>query len=165
LGDFISTKNKRQDQSSTDDTAAEAINLKNDLELQRLLKESHLLNRSSGSTLTHNNRHKALDLRMQILGAKSSLFRQVKMPLSHHRGIIAKADQREASRRQEAKENGIILEQETKKRGAKKERRERGVGAPTIGKFQHGILKLNRRDISEIQGAQSSQRVSQKRRK
>jgi Domain of unknown function (DUF4602) len=159
------TKNKRQDQSLTEDTAAEAVNLKNDLELQRLLKESHLLSRSSGSTLTHTHRHKALDLRMQSLGAKSSLFRQAKMPLSHHRGIIAKADQREASRRREAKENGIILEQEIKKRGAKKGRRERGVGAPTIGKFKDGTLKLNRRDISEIQGPQSSQRVSRKRRK
>jgi Domain of unknown function (DUF4602) len=155
-------KHRKQDQPSAEDTAAEAVNLKHDLELQRLLNESHLLTRSSGSTLTHTHRHKALDLRIQSLGAKSSLFKQAKMPLSHHRGIIAKADQREASRRREAKENGIILEQEIKERSAKKARRERGVGAPTIGRFKDGTLKLNRRDISEIQGPQSSPRVSQK---
>lgn len=102
---------------------------------------------------------------MQSLGAKSSLFTQVKMPLSHHRGIIAKAKQREASRRKEAKENGIVLEKKSKEGSAKNVRRERGVGGPAIGKFKDGTLKLSRRDVSDIQGPQKGQGTARKRRR
>jgi Domain of unknown function (DUF4602) len=160
-----SNKNQKKDLDSSEETGAEAINLKHDLELQRLLKESHLLDRSSESTLTHTNHHKAIDLRMQSLGAKTSLFTQSKMPLSHRRGIIAKASLKEATRRKEAKENGIVLEKEVKARNGKSVRRERGVGAPTVGKFQGGTLKLSRRDISDIEGPRKTQRVAGKRRR
>lgn len=148
------------------ESAAESINLKHDLELQRLLKESHLLDGSSGP-LTHTQRHKAIDLRMQSLGAKTSLFTQAKMPLSHRRGIIAKAAQKEAKRRKEAKENGIILEKEARQRHVKSVKRDRGVGGPTVGKFKNGELKLSRRDIRDIQGSERSRTnsVSRKRRK
>ncbi len=162
LGPSAKINSKKQDQPSTEETAAEAINLKHDIELQRLLKESHLLNRSLASNLTHSSRHEAIDLRMQSLGARSSLFKQAKMPLSHHRGIIAKSNQREASRRKEARENGIILEQENRKKGAKNVRRERGVGAPTVGKFKDGTLKLSRQDISVIQGTQNSREMARR---
>jgi Domain of unknown function (DUF4602) len=161
----MSDKYKKQDQDSTEETAAEAINLKHDLELQRLLKESHLLDRSSNSSLSHTHRHKAIDLRMQSLGAKSSLFRQEKMPLAHRRGIVAKASQKEATRRKEAKENGIILEKEATARNGKSVRRERGIGGPTIGKFEGGTLKLSRKDIDDIQGPKRSQGIARKRRK
>ncbi|PQE13073.1 swr1-complex 5 protein [Rutstroemia sp. NJR-2017a BBW] len=54
---------------------SEALNLKNDLELQRLLSESHLLTSTPGNSalpsLHGSNRIKALDLRIQALGAKS----------------------------------------------------------------------------------------------
>jgi Domain of unknown function (DUF4602) len=153
------------DLPSKEETKAEAINLRHDLELQRLLRESHLLEKSSSSTFTHTQRHKVIDLRMQSLGAKSPLFAQAKMPPSHRRGIVAKASKKEASRRKDAKENGIILEKEAKERNAKSGRRERGVGGPTIGKFKDGTLKLSRRDVSDIQGSQRSQRGSRKRRR
>ncbi|ERF69132.1 hypothetical protein EPUS_01088 [Endocarpon pusillum Z07020] len=162
LGASAKINGKRQDQPSAEETAAEAINLKHDIELQRLLKESHFLNRSLGSNLTPSSRHKAIDVRMQSLGAKSSLFKQAKMPLSHHKGIIARNNQRKASRRTEAKENGIVLEKDNKERDAKNVRRERGVGAPTVGKFKDGTLKLSRQDISAIQGTQSSRYVARR---
>lgn len=165
LDDSIIITNQKQDQPSTEENAAEVINLKHDLELQRLLKESHLLDTTSGSTLAHSHRHKAIDLRIQSLGGKSSLFTQAKMPLSHRRGIIARASQREAFRRKEAKENGVILEKEGKEKGARPLRRERAVGEPTIGKFKDGTLKLSRRDISDIKGPQSGPNAGRKRRK
>ena len=124
--------------------------LKNDLALQRLLKESHLLESASELAPTGKNRLKALDLRMQGLGAKSSLYQQ-KMPSSHRRGINAKAEYREEKRRREAKENGIVLEKPAPKKAAAG-RRERGVGGPSVGKFAGGTLNLSKRDISAIQG-------------
>ncbi|KAF2496576.1 hypothetical protein BU16DRAFT_437211, partial [Lophium mytilinum] len=101
------------------DADTEAGNLKNDLALQRLLRESHLLDTSNATqslTLSGSNRHKAIDLRLQSLGSKTSILTQESMPMSHRKGISAKAAVKEAQRRKEAKENGIILETVNKKR-------------------------------------------------
>lgn len=142
------TKNPDEEQDKTLD----ADNLKNDLALQRLLKESHLLESASELAPTGKNRHKALDLRMQNLGAKSSLYQQ-KMPSSHRRGIKAKVVTKDEKRRREAKENGIVLEKPTSKAKAKPgstKKRERGVGGPSVGKFRGGTLNLSQRDINAI---------------
>jgi len=140
----------------SEEDPAEANNLKHDLALQRLLKESHLLDPSSvnGSSTAPEGkgRMKALDLRLQDLGAKKNLAEQEKMPLSHRKGIKAKIASREAGRRKEAAENGIILEKA--KMTAKAEpRRDRGIGAPSIGKFRGGTLKLSSRDVKSMEGS------------
>ncbi|KAJ4166955.1 pre-rRNA processing and 40S ribosomal subunit assembly [Fusarium oxysporum] len=105
--------------------------LAQDLELRRLLAESHLLAptiSASGTTIapkafaTGRTRQKATDLRVQALGSKVSIHKQEKMPMNMRKGIVAAADAREAKRRREAKENGVILERET---GKKKGRRDR----------------------------------------
>ncbi|KAK4570032.1 pre-rRNA processing and 40S ribosomal subunit assembly [Recurvomyces mirabilis] len=138
-----------------DDDEGEAGNLKHDLALQRLLKESHLLDASSFSGPSAapegKSRLKALDLRLKDLGAKRNASEQVKMPLSHRQGIVAKATTREASRRKNATENGIILEKATStfKAPAK---RERAVAVPSVGKFRGGTLKLSERDVKSIEG-------------
>ena len=91
------------------------------------------------------------------MGSKSSIFKQEKMPLAQRKGIHAKAAGREESRRKEAFENGIVLEKKSKgKRGSDNRgsdgRRERGIGAPSVGRFEGGTLKLSRKDIAEIEG-------------
>jgi hypothetical protein len=75
------------------------------------------------------------------------------MPMAHRKGIIAKASQKEETRRREARENGIILEKAkaVKKKGADA-KRERGVGGPGLGKFSGGTLTLSKKDIMEIEG-------------
>ncbi|KAL3424751.1 hypothetical protein PVAG01_04032 [Phlyctema vagabunda] len=139
-----------------DDDDSETANLKKDLALQRLLAESHLLDSASNPTSSGKNRHKATDLRMQALGAKTSLMKQEKMPMSHRKGIISKQNERESTRRKDARENGIILEKAksgsksgTDKRDGK---RDRGVGAPSVGKFSGGTLSLSKQDIFDIEG-------------
>lgn len=102
------------------------------------------------------NRHKALDLRLQDLGSKSSILAQEKMPYSHRRGIMSKATARETKRRHEAKENGIILEKLKKSRKEGDVKRERGIGAPAIGKFKGGTLRLSQKDIADIEGSKQS---------
>ncbi|KIW48113.1 uncharacterized protein PV06_00732 [Exophiala oligosperma] len=135
-----------------EDDALEAQNLKHDLDLQRLLKESHLLEQAKSSTMPGAERHKAIDMRMRSLGSKDSLFHQKNMPRSHRVGIVTKATSREALRRKEAKENGIILEKPSGEARATN-RRERGVDNPAVGRFRSGTLKLSRKDVLDIQGS------------
>lgn len=71
--------------------------------------------------------------------------------MSHRKGIVAKVTEKEQRRRQDAKENGIILEKE-KHVKSKSEVRLRGVGGPSIGKFRGGTLTLSKKDVSDITG-------------
>ncbi|KAK3067892.1 pre-rRNA processing and 40S ribosomal subunit assembly [Teratosphaeriaceae sp. CCFEE 6253] len=141
-------------QSEPEDEA-EASNLKHDLALQRLLRESHLLDHSAASSSSAvpegKSRIKALDLRIQDLGAKNSHLTQEKMPIAHRKGIVAKASSRESARRKEAVENGVILEK-VKSVSQPQKRRERGIGAPSVGKFRGGTLKLSSRDVRSVEG-------------
>jgi hypothetical protein len=139
-----------------DDDSSEAANLKKDLALQRLLTESHLLESATNPTLSGNNRHRATDLRLRTLGAKTSILKQEKMPMSHRKGMIAKQMEREEKRRREAKENGIILEKTNVSKKNSDVKRDRGVGAPGVGKFSGGTLKLSKKDISDIEGPRRS---------
>ncbi|KAL2013544.1 hypothetical protein VTN00DRAFT_1069 [Thermoascus crustaceus] len=152
LSESSTTKSTSTKKDQEDEDAMDAEDLKNDLALQRLLKESHLLESADDLNPTGKNRHKAIDLRIQSLGAKTSLYTQEKMPMSHRKGIIAKAAKKEEKRRQEARENGIILEKPTVKPKNNNKRRERGVGGPSVGKFAGGTLKLNKVDVMRIQG-------------
>lgn len=106
---------------------------------------------------TGKRRHKALDLRFQSLGASNSIYRQEKMPMSFRKGIAKKARSREEARRKGAKEAGIVLERKhlVKK---DKERRERGVGGPAIGKFRGGMLVLSKKDVASIEGPKQKAR-------
>jgi hypothetical protein len=73
------------------------------------------------------------------------------MPMNIKKGINKKRQGKEDKRRREAKESGIILEKEVRK---KKEagKRDRGVGGPGVGRMRGGLLTLSKKDIIEIQG-------------
>ncbi|KAH8814891.1 hypothetical protein F5884DRAFT_154889 [Xylogone sp. PMI_703] len=145
----ISDTTTKASKDEEEDAETEALNLKNDLALQRLLAESHLLD--SSFTHTSKNRHIATDLRIQALGAKTSILKQEKMPMAHRKGIVAKEKAREEKRRAEARANGIILEK-AKMKSEVKTKRDRGVDAPGVGKFRGGMLKLSKNDIRDIEG-------------
>ncbi|KLU81231.1 hypothetical protein MAPG_00324 [Magnaporthiopsis poae ATCC 64411] len=108
--------------------------LANDLALQRLLSESHLLSAATGHASSSTTllssvavqtrpsaassaafaegrlRRRTADLRMQALGSRESVFAQTKMPLAIRRGIAQHRADREARRRREARECGVVLE-------------------------------------------------------
>ncbi|KAI0619575.1 hypothetical protein TUN199_08421, partial [Pyrenophora tritici-repentis] len=91
-------------------------------------------------TATGAARHKSTDLHLQSLGAKGSVFAQKNMPMAQRKHMVQKARLGEEKRRSEAREAGIVLERESRggsgagKKGG--ERRERGVGGPSVGKFR-----------------------------
>ncbi|KAI2092137.1 pre-rRNA processing and 40S ribosomal subunit assembly [Ophidiomyces ophidiicola] len=142
---------------------SDAMNVKNDMALQRLLSESHLLESASDLDPTGKTRHRAIDLRLQAAGASDSIFSQKKMPMAHRKGMAAKAAKKEQTRRAEARENGIVLEKPTaaaKRTAAGRSnnknnnaKRDRGIGGPALGKFAGGTLRLSKRDVLEIQGS------------
>ena len=154
LSTTIVTKAMPKPKPKKEDDSVEAAHMKNDLELQKLLRESTLLSanaptystRTGGARDSTNVRHKLTDLQIQSLGAKKSIFTQKSMPMSHRKGINAKKRAGDEKRRSEAKENGITLEKEKKERKAVG-RRERGVGAPSVGKFKGGTLTLSKKDL------------------
>ncbi|KAL8880488.1 MAG: hypothetical protein Q9198_002115 [Flavoplaca austrocitrina] len=146
-----SNKQRTTDSQDLEETATDAANLKKDLALERLLQESHLLDPKSSLTPSGRDRHKAIDVRQQALGSRTSVFAQKKMPLAQRRGIMAKSTEREQTRRREAKDSGIILEK-TFKPKTKDPRRERGIGAPSVGRFSRGMLSLSKRDVNMIVG-------------
>nr|XP_036586581.1 uncharacterized protein CTRU02_03169 [Colletotrichum truncatum]KAF6797138.1 hypothetical protein CTRU02_03169 [Colletotrichum truncatum] len=144
--------------------------LANDLALQRLLSESHLLSRhtitpfsnptAASKTFSEGRlRQRQLDLRAQNLapGVKS-LFKQEKMPMAFRKGINAAAADRETKRRRQAKENGIVLEREAAPKKAKRARADRGVDGPAVGRMKGAELKLSERDIRSIEGPGSGGR-------
>lgn len=121
--------------------------LANDLALQRLISESHILAASNpfndigrgsrggasaavgaaeeaGAATTKaasfaegRTRRLTTDLRLQKLGSKGSIFAQQKMPMGMRKGISAAREAKEDRRRREARENGIILETKSSSKG------------------------------------------------
>ncbi|QUC18592.1 uncharacterized protein UV8b_02833 [Ustilaginoidea virens] len=145
--------------------------LAQDLELRRLLAESHLLaphaaaKSLSGVSSTPapprsfaagRTRQKATDLRVQALGSTVSVLKQDKMPMRIRKGKAAAADAREAKRRREARENGIVLEREAGKR-ARRQRSGSGRGGavdrPGVGRMKGAELRISESDVRGIQGA------------
>lgn len=141
--------------------------LAQDLELRRLISESHLLapafaaagvNAAPKAFAAGRTRQKTTDLRVQALGSKMSIHKQEKMPMNMRKGIVAAAGARESKRRREAKENGIILERETgKKKGG---RRDRGgalpVDRPGVGRLKGAELRISDRDVKSIEGSRDT---------
>lgn len=140
--------------------------LAQDLELRRLLAESHLLapaRAGAGTAVAPKafaagkTRQKATDLRVQALGSKLSIHKQEKMPMNMRKGIVAAAGARESKRRREAKENGVILERETGKKSKKRDRgRDLGVDRPGVGRLRGAELRLSDRDVRGIEGVRDT---------
>ncbi|KAK1726929.1 uncharacterized protein BDZ83DRAFT_650012 [Colletotrichum acutatum] len=180
---FMSSKPPSQtDPSPTSLTAAQTPDdpddendksmLANDLALQRLLSESHLLARhavspfSNPSNAASNSegklRQRQTDLRTQSLaGAQGvsgvkSIFVQEKMPMAMRKGIVASTAKREEKRRKTARENGIVLEREAPKKATKKESGgrfgQRGLDGLDVGRMRGAELRLSERDVRNIEG-------------
>ncbi|KAK3375126.1 hypothetical protein B0H63DRAFT_268128 [Podospora didyma] len=163
----VDSKKTKAEQGQPEDSAAF---LANDLALQRLISESHILSAAGGNashymsssaaeTATNTKtfaagrtRRITTELRVQALGAKQSLLTQSKMPMSMRKGISTAVTSREVKRRREAKENGIILERESKKpaKPAKKKRSERPVDMPGVGRMRGAELRISAREAQAI---------------
>lgn len=74
--------------------------------------------------------------------------------------MVQKGSEREAKRRKEAQENGVILEKARKPEGkggrggggAARGGRRDGVDGPSVGRFSNGMLTLSKNDVKSIEG-------------
>ncbi|KAL2141816.1 hypothetical protein VTI28DRAFT_1903 [Corynascus sepedonium] len=153
-----------------DDPEDSAALLANDLALQRLISESHILSAAGANPSHWQSQHaagtatnvrafaagrtarKTTDMRIQALGAKDSILSQAKMPMSMRKGIVGAAAAKEDKRRREARENGIILEREVKKAktSKKKGRGDRPVDLPAVGRMRGAELRVSAREARAI---------------
>lgn len=78
------------------------------------------------------------------------------MPLAQRKGILAKSAEKNDTRRRQAQENGVILEKAVRGKSRFSSKRQRGIGAPSVGKFQGGMLKLSKKDVTDIEGPKKS---------
>jgi hypothetical protein len=79
--------------------------------------------------------------------------------MNMRKGIVAAAGAREAKRRREAKENGVILERETnggKRKKVKHGRRELGLDRPGVGRLKGAELKITERDVKRIENTRDT---------
>lgn len=76
--------------------------------------------------------------------------------MNMRKGIVAAAGAREAKRRREAKENGIILEKETGKSKKRERARDSVVDRPGVGRLRGAELRLSDRDIKGIEGSRDT---------
>ncbi|KJZ74036.1 hypothetical protein HIM_06485 [Hirsutella minnesotensis 3608] len=145
--------------------------LAQDLELRRLLAESHLLAPRASASLSVSSsdqaatpkafasgrtRQKATDMRIQALGSKLSILKQEKMPMHMRKGIVAAAASRESKRRREARENGVILEREVGKKRRRERTRETAVDRPGVGRLKGAELRISERDVKKIEGGRDT---------
>ncbi len=80
------------------------------------------------------------------------------MPWTQRKGIVAKSAEKDDTRRRQAQENGVILEKAVKGKSKDSSKRQRGIGAPNVGKFQGGMLKLSKKDVADIEGPKKNLR-------
>lgn len=78
--------------------------------------------------------------------------------MNMRKGITAHREAKEAKRRKEAKENGIILERpEVKKKKSKGSgKREIGVDRPGIGRMRGAELRISEGDVRKIEGSRDT---------
>ncbi|EPX71534.1 rRNA processing protein Faf1 [Schizosaccharomyces octosporus yFS286] len=122
----------------------EAENLKNDVELQKLLRESHLLHEVSSRTGETNLvaqgkvRQKAIQQHIKELGGKE---KEQKMPMIARKGMAQKRKHIDGIIQKEARESGTVLAKKAKQ--PKKQKKGFVPGTFSLpGKFVGGTLRL-----------------------
>lgn len=109
---------------------------------------------------------------MRALGGRDSLkaLSQRGAPMAIRKGIAGAAAAREAKRRREARENGVVLEREAPPAAERAPARTRSrssaaVDLPAVGRLRGAELKLSKRDIRSMEGGDAAGRGPLKRRR
>lgn len=143
-------------QSKIPESSESQEDLKNDLELNRLIKESQILAEAekqsshySGADLSLDAEYnpkvrlKVLEMRLNEVGSKG---KRSDMPMNIRKGIVAKKHEKQAKYDEYAREAGIV--QARKSRGdsnKSQKRRQRGLQIQTVGKStRHGHVVSSR---------------------
>lgn len=148
-----SSKRQRTEERDED----EQLNLDNDLALQRLIKESHILAEAGlsgvdiSTGITGKARHKTLESRLDDLGVKKTKTQQ--MPMNMRKGMTAKQQERHERHVKNSREAGIILARSEVTKAPKKQvKRERGLKIASVGReTRHGLI-ISKSEIAKYSG-------------
>ncbi|CAN6674720.1 hypothetical protein TRVA0_062S00364 [Trichomonascus vanleenenianus] len=135
----------------------EQEDIKNDLALQRLISESHILaeaNQHSGADISLDfdpigkSRLKALDTRLKSLGAKQE--KSQSMPMNMAKGIKQAQKTKQEKYTKHAREAGIILAKVSKDTSKKTKKRDRGLKIASVGRnTRHGLI-ISQQEIARV---------------
>ncbi|AQZ13284.1 FAF1 (YIL019W) [Zygosaccharomyces parabailii] len=165
-----------EEQHSDPESDSEQQNLRNDIELQQFLQESHLLSALDSSNNLHGKaRGRALEMHLTDLSSASGGPQKLeKVPMQVRKGMVARHLQRIHKHEQEAAEAGIILAKTKKgqfrrlertykndmerrigssiksKDRKRKSHRQRGLKVQTVGRSTRNGLVLSKEDIDRI---------------
>lgn len=136
-----------EDGSDQEDAADD---LKKDKELQKLLRESHLLHAQGGDSLetTGKVRHKAISEQLVSFGAAKQ--KQRKMPIGMRKGIEAAATKREVATERYHKDNSIVTAR--KSTPVVKTKSNKTLHELNLGKYKNGKLSISRKEIDRVNG-------------
>lgn len=76
--------------------------------------------------------------------------------MSIRKGIVAAGEAREAKRRREARENGIILERPAAGKKKKERKRDFGLDQPGMGRFRGAELRLDDRAVRGLENSRDA---------
>ncbi|QLQ80530.1 hypothetical protein HG537_0D05310 [Torulaspora globosa] len=157
----------------------ERQNLKNDIELQRFLKESNLLSALDDSN-AGKARSRTLEMRLRELsetnGSETKLNKLEKMPIQIRKGMVAKHLQRIKKHETEAHAGGVVLSRVKRGQFRKIDKtyrndlerrigtsiktrqslsnkpRQRGLKINTVGKSTRNGLVITKNEIARVNG-------------
>lgn len=167
-----------------EDEDLERENMKNDIELQRFLKESNLLSAlDTDDSATGKARSRTMEMRLRELsatnGSETKLNKLEKMPIQMRKGMVDKHLQRIKKHETEAREGGIVLSRVKrgqfrkidktyrndierrigtnikKKESVVGKRRQRGLKIQSVGKSTRNGLVIAKHEIARINGSGS----------
>lgn len=160
-GQSIAKTAERSKRSADDSSEDSEDDLKKDKELQRLLRDSHLLKEQGGDTLetTGKTRHKAIAAQLVSNGA--SRQKQRKMPIGMRKGIEAAGAKKVEATEKFNRENGIV----TARKAAPviKKKSNKTLHELNVGKYKNGKLTITRREIDRINGPKQSTKGKKRR--
>lgn len=135
--------------------------LKKDKELQKLLRESHLLHEQGGDSLETTGKIRQKAIKNQLILNGASKEKQRKMPIGMRKGIEAAATRREGAADKYNKDNGIITARKVVP--IVKKKNNKTLHELNVGKYKNGKLTISRREIDRINGPKTSSKGKKKR--
>lgn len=154
-----SEKSTPQSGDASDDEDSED-DLRKDKELQRLLRESHLLHEQGGTSLETQGkiRQKAISQQLISNGAAAPAAR--KMPIGMRKGIQAAAKKREAAQDKYERDAGIVGARKTSSASIsassafsthhKPKKQNKTLHELNLGKYKNGKLSITRKEIDRV---------------
>lgn len=160
-GQSIRPQNSKLDKDVDESSEDSEDDLRKDKELQKLLRESHLLHAQGGNSLetTGKTRHKAIAA--QLLSNGGPKEKQRKMPIGMRKGIEAAGAKRLEATEKYNRENGIVTAR--KNATVIKKKSNKTLHELNVGKYKNGKLTISRREIDRINGPKQPAKGKKKR--